>query len=101
MCLPSRGYHQSCWRIWVLLGRLDQHDPVGLPRKREEFRRYGHRPGRHGAFAQLLEARAELVVAAKLLGAGVELVIPKDTPDFDCRIPARPFASNMPPPPPP
>jgi hypothetical protein len=51
-----------------------------LPHKREEFRKYGHRPGRHEAFTKLLEARAELVAAAKLLGAGVQLEIRKGTP---------------------
>jgi hypothetical protein len=55
-----------------------------LPHRREEFRKYGHRPGRHEAFTKLLKARAELV-AAKLLGAGVQLEIRKDTPDFEAR----------------
>jgi hypothetical protein len=64
----------------VLLGRLDQHDPAGLAHNREEFRKYGHRPGRHEAYVQLPEARAELVVAVKLLGAGAGLKIRRDTP---------------------
>ncbi len=81
--------------LGVLLGLLDQHAPDGLPHKREEFRKYGLRTGRHEAFAQLLEARAELVVAAKLLGAGAELKIRKDTPDFDCRIAGRHFGVEV------
>lgn len=31
----------------VLLNRLVLSAPVGLPHKREEFRKYGHRPGRN------------------------------------------------------
>jgi hypothetical protein len=81
--------------LGVLLGCLDQHDPAGLPHKREEFRKYGHRPGRHEAFTQLLEARAELIVAAKLLGAGAQLEIRKDTPDFDCRINGKHFGVEV------
>jgi hypothetical protein len=66
-----------------------------LPHRREEFRKYGHRPGRHEAFTKLLEARAELVAAAKLLGAGVQLEIRKDTPDFDCRINGKHFGVEV------
>jgi len=80
----------------VLLGCLYEHDPPGLARKRKEFRAYGHQPGRHHAYAQLLEARAELVVAAKLLGAGVELQIRKDTPGFDCQIHGKHFGVKVP-----
>lgn len=65
--------------------------PAQLPHRREELRKYGHRPGRHEAFTKLREAHAELVVAAKLLGAGVQLEIRNDTPDFDCRINGKHF----------
>lgn len=79
----------------VLLSRLDQHDPGGLAHKREEFRKYGQRAGRHEAFAQLLEARAELIVAWKLLSAGAKLKIRKDTPDFECQIAGRCFGVEV------
>jgi hypothetical protein len=92
----SRGYVKELLEnLEVLLDCLDRHDLAGLARKRQEFRVYGHRPGRNEAFAQLLEARAELVVAAKLLEAGAEVIIRTDTPDFDCRINGQRFGVEV------
>jgi hypothetical protein len=81
--------------LGALLRCLDQHNPAGLASKREEFRTYGQRPGRHEAFTQLLEARAELVVAGKLLRAGAGLKIRKDTRAFDCQINGQHFGVEV------
>lgn len=73
----------------ALTARLDQraaspHSLGRLASKRRDFRAYGQLPDADAAFDQLWRLRSELVVADRLLDAGVEVTIGRETPDPEC-----------------
>jgi hypothetical protein len=77
----------------ALIAELEAAAPPGLAGTRTAFRRQGQAanikalsPGqqREVATSQLLDLRAELLVAVKLLRAGALTRISKETPDFEC-----------------
>jgi hypothetical protein len=84
----------------ALTARLD-HRAATNPRldrlasKRKDCRRYGLREDLDEAFAQLWRLRSELVVADKLLDVGVDLMIGRDTPDFECLLAGREFGVEV------
>jgi hypothetical protein len=77
----------------ALIAELEAAAPPGLADRRTAFRRQG-KAGKinalspalrqETAMSQLLDLRAELLVAVKLIRAGVLTKISKETPDFEC-----------------
>jgi len=77
----------------ALIAELDTAAPPGLAGTRTAFRQQGQAANvkaltpaqqRKVATSQLLDLRAELLVAVKLLRAGALMKISKQTPDFEC-----------------
>ena len=78
----------------ALISELEAAGPPGLGGMRTTFRQQGQiakinaRPPamqRDNAIRRLLDQRVELVIAAKLVRAGVLARISRQTPDFECR----------------
>jgi hypothetical protein len=78
----------------ALIADLEAAAPPGLANRRAEFQRQGQAAGinalstalrQETAMSQLLNLRVELLVAVKLIRAGVLTKISRETPDFECR----------------